>query len=299
MDLLIEQKALKTGNILNFLMAVFGIILFMFSNSKAVLIDGLFSLIQFFSTVIAIKVSKDISTSKINQYPLGQYSKETLYVLFRSLLIILLIVTSVFSAINTISVFLKNPNMVPEIHIGSVMINGLLMTFLCLSLSMIYKCSNKKISNCSDVLKAEAMGANLDGIISLGTAFSFLMFKTIPFLKPLLPISDAILMLVLSAFFAVQPIQLLINQINVLSYKRLNHKSEKNLELVIKNQFKYIKIHDIFISKLGKYTEIFITLSLDGKFSIDELDNLRIEIKKIIDSKIKNNHIIIIFSNYI
>lgn len=299
MDVLIEQKALKTGNILNLLMAVCGVLIFFISNSKAVLIDGLFSLIQFVSTVIAIKISKDISTSKVTQYPHGQYSKETLYVLFRSLLILSLLVTSTFSAVNTISTFIENPNSVPEIHIGSIMINGILMTILCLGLSALYKHCNKKIGYCSDVLKAEAMGANLDGLISLGTAISFLMFQNIPILKPLLPISDALLMLIISVSFAIQPIQLLINQINVLSYKRLNHKSERNLAKIIKNKFEYITIHDIFISKLGKFTEIFITVSLEGNFSISELDDIRKNIKNVINSEIKNNYIIIIFSNNI
>ena len=299
MDLLIEQKALKIGNILNFFMAVCGIIVFILSNSKAVLLDGLFSFIQFLSTVIAIKISKDISTSKINQYPHGQYSKETLYVLFRTLLILLLLITSVFSATSTISLFIKDPSLVPQIQIESIMVNGIVMTILCLALSALYKYNNKKIGNCSDVLKAEAMGANLDGLISLGTALSFLLFKTIPFLKPLLPISDALLMLILSAFFAIQPIQILVNQINVLSYKRLHHKSEDKLAKIIKKEFEFVEIHDVFISRLGKFTEIFITLSLEGKFSISELDSLRMKIKELIKSQIKNNHIIIIFSDYI
>ena len=56
MDLLIEQKALKIGNILNFLMAVSGVVVFILSNSKAVLIDGLFSFIQFISTIVAVKI---------------------------------------------------------------------------------------------------------------------------------------------------------------------------------------------------------------------------------------------------
>ena len=299
MDLLIEQKALKIGNILNFLMAVSGVVVFILSNSKAVLIDGLFSFIQFISTIVAVKISKDLSTSSLKQYPLGQYSKETLYVLFRSLLIIILLVASVFSGISTITTFFTNPDLIPKINLGSIIINGIIMTILCFGLSILYKSYNKKIGNCSDVLKAESMGANLDGIISAGTAIAFILFKTIPFLKPLLPISDAILVLLLSGFFAIQPIQLLINQINILSYKRLHHKLEKDLTLSIKYQLPYLKIHDIFISRLGKFTEIYITLSLDGKFSIDELDELRSQIKEIINSKMKNTQILIMFSNLI
>lgn len=297
MDLLIEQKALKIGNILNLLMAISGVVVFMFSNSKAVLIDGLFSFIQFISTIVAVKISKDLSMSSLKKYPLGQYSKETLYVLFRSLLIIILLVTSIFSGFNTITTFFNDPSLIPEIHLGFIIINGIIMTILCFGLSILYKIYNKKIGNCSDVLKAESMGANLDGIISAGTAIAFILFKTIPFLKPLLPISDAILLLLLSGFFAIQPIQLLINQINILSYKRLDHKSEKYLLSSLKSKLPYLMIHDIFISKLGKFTEVYITLSLDGKFSVDELDELRVEIKNIINSKMKNTQVLIMFSN--
>lgn len=297
MDLLIEQKALKIGNTLNFIMAVSGIIIFIFSNSKAVLIDGMFSLIQFISTIIALKISRDLSKSSIKQYPLGQYSKETLYVLFKSLLIIILLFWSIFSGIDTIKTFLYDSNLIPQVNLTAVLINSLIMTFFCFSLSFIYKLFNKKIGNCSDVLKSEAIGASLDSIISAGTGLAFILFKNVPFLKPLFPISDAILVLLLATFFAIQPIQLLINQINILTYKRIHHKSEKELTLSIKDKFPYLKIHDIFISRLGKFTEIYITLSMCGKFSIDELDELRFQIKEIINSKIKNTQTLIMFSN--
>lgn len=297
MDLLIEQKALRIGNVLNFTMAISGVVVFIFSNSKAVLIDGLFSFIQFISTVVAVKISKGLSTSSIKQYPLGPYSKETLYVLFRSILIIILLIISIFSGVDTILKFLNNPELVPQIHLGAIIVNGIIMTILCFGLSILYKFFNKKIGNCSDVLKAESMGANLDGIISAGTAIAFLLFKTIPFLKPFLPISDAILLLLLSGFFAIQPIQLLKTQINILSYKRLHHKSEEQLKESLIKKLPYLKIHDIFISRLGKFTEIYITLGLNGNFTVNELDTIRIKIMKIINKQIKNTQILITFTN--
>lgn len=297
MDLLIEQRALKIGNILNLTMSISGVIVFMFSNSKAVLIDGLFSFIQFISTIVAVKISKGLSTSSIKQYPLGPYSKETLYVLFRSILIIILLLASIFSGIDTILKFFITPELVPEIHLGAIIINGIIMTILCFGLSILYKFFNKKMGNCSDVLKAESMGANLDGIISAGTAIAFVLFKTIPILKPLLPISDAILLLLLSGFFAIQPLQLLINQINILSYKRLNHKSEKDLKASLIKELPYLDIHDIFISRLGKFTEVYITLGIEGNFSVDEFDLIRIKIKEIVNKKIKNTQILITFTN--
>lgn len=297
MDLSIEQKALKHGNILNILMAVIGVILFIFSNSKAVLIDGLFSLIQFISTLIAIKVSRDIQHTSKKKYPLGQYSKETLYVLFKSILIIVLLVSSIFSSISSITTFISDPSSIPEVDLTLILINGGLMTVLCFGLSLVYKHYNKKIGNCSEVLKAEAIGANLDGIISFATAIAFILFKIIPFLKPLYPISDAILVLMLTAFFAIQPIQLLISQINILTYKRIHHKSERELTSLIKNAHPELTIYDLFISKLGKFTEIYITLSIDGSFTINELDNLREKIKVIVDSKVRNTQIFITFTN--
>lgn len=297
MDLSIEQKALRQGNILNFAMAIGGIVLFIFSNSKAVLIDGLFSFIQFIATMIAVKISRDLETTSKKKYPLGQYSKETLYVLFKSILIIVLLVSSIFSSIDSITTFIYDPSLIPDVNLTLIMINGALMTILCLSLSLIYKHYNKKIGNCSEVLRSEAMGANLDGIISFGTAIAFILFKVIPFLKPLFPISDAILVLILTGVFAIQPVQLLINQINILTYKRIHYKSEQELTSLIKLNIPELEIHDLFISKLGKFTEIYITLSLDGKFSIDELDNLRKEIKKILRSKIRNTQTFITFSN--
>ena len=50
--------------------------------------------------------------------------------------------------------------------------------------------------------------------------------------------------------------------------------------LLIEHNYPEIRIYDIFISKLGKFTEIYITLSLNGRFSIDELDEIRQELKR-------------------
>lgn len=297
MNLSIEQKALKRGNILNLIMAFVGIILFIFSKSKAVLIDGLFSFIQFISVMIAIKISKDIETSSRKQYPLGQYSKETLYVLFKSILIIILLVSSIFSSIMTISTFISDPSLIPEVNLNLIITNGALMTLLCFALYLIYKHYNKKIENCSEVLKSEAIGANIDAILSLGASVAFILFNVIPFLKPLFPISDAIIVIILTIFFAYQPIQLLRNQISILTYKRIHYKSEQELMSLIEHNYPEIKIYDIFISKLGKFTEIYITLSLSGRFSIDELDEIRHELKKIVNSRITNTQIFITFSN--
>lgn len=297
MDLSIEQKALRRGNVLNLLMALIGVVLFIFSKSKAVLIDGLFSFIQFISVVVAIKISKDIETSSKKQYPLGQYSKETLYVLFKSILIIILLVSSIFSSMTTISTFIADPNLIPEVNLKLIIVNGALMTFLCFTLYLIYKHYNKKINNCSEVLKSEAIGANIDALLSFGTSIAFILFSIIPFLKPLFPISDAILVIILTIFFAYQPIQLLKNQINILTYKRIHYKSEQELTSLIEHNYPEIKIYDIFISKLGKFTEIYISLSLNGKFSIDELDEIRYELKKLVNSKIMNTQIFITFTN--
>ncbi len=61
--------------------------------------------------------------------------------------------------------------------------------------------------------------------------------------------------------------------------------------LLIEHNYPEIRIYDIFISKLGKFTEIYITLSLNGRFSIDELDEIRQELKKIVNSRITNTQI--------
>ena len=71
----------------------------------------------------------------------------------------------------------------------------------------------KKNENCSEVLKSEAIGASIDAILSLGASIAFILFNVIPFLKPLFPISDAIIVIILTIFFAYQPIQLLTQRI--------------------------------------------------------------------------------------
>lgn len=79
----IEAKAMKNILVAYLVMATVGIATFVFSNSEAVLIDGVFNFISAFSMLVGIKISKLVTQKPTKSLPFGFAMYETLYTIFK------------------------------------------------------------------------------------------------------------------------------------------------------------------------------------------------------------------------
>ena len=98
----IERKSLDLGKWCNLLMAVAGVVAAYFSHSDALLVDGLYSGVNFVSTILAAKISAMVLWSATRRYPFGYGAYEALYVQFRAMVLFGIMAFAAFGAVQKI-----------------------------------------------------------------------------------------------------------------------------------------------------------------------------------------------------
>ena len=97
-DVTVERKAMDLTRWANLVMGLSGAAAAWASNSQALLVDGLFSLIGYVSAVYAMRISESAHLGPDRLRPFGHANDEALYATFRSLALIGLVIFGVVQA---------------------------------------------------------------------------------------------------------------------------------------------------------------------------------------------------------
>ncbi len=169
----IEKNALIISSIMNFIIALSGICVYLATGLQALFLDGVFSLIAFFSTILATIISR-ISKRKTKSYPDGLHFLEPLYAILKSLFILILLGTAlVKTAITAYIYFFSGTGEV--MNIGPVLPYSVAMVILCFGLGFFNKYQNKRINNTSTILMVESKGNFVDGLQTLGIGIAVIL----------------------------------------------------------------------------------------------------------------------------
>ncbi|MTB63790.1 cation transporter [Streptococcus sp. zg-86] len=167
----IEQRSLTVNFIITFIVSVAGIIVYFVTDIQALLLDGFFSFISFLSAMVGIYISR-ISHKKTTRYPHGLHFLEPLYAIFKSILILLLLLLAFINASETaLHYFLAGEG--EPLLVGPILPYTLFVVTLCFALSFYNHYQNRKINFLSTILKAETKGSMIDGLQSLGAGLAF------------------------------------------------------------------------------------------------------------------------------
>jgi len=203
----IERKALATGKWANLFMAFAGVTTAWLSRSDAMLVDGLYSAVNFVSAIAAARIGARVGLPPTRRRPWGHDFEEVLYVTFRSLILIgILFFAAIVSGIKIWTFFTGGD--VPELIFGPIVVYSVGIVLICLALAFNYHRAYRKSGKRSALLKTEARAAIIDGVLSVGAGAALL---SLPFLKdtplgPYVPIGDAVIVLVLILAFIWQPL---------------------------------------------------------------------------------------------
>lgn len=105
-DVALEHRAMDLTRWANLGMGLAGALAAWASNSQALLIDGLFSLIGYISAVYAMKISQTAHLGPDRLRPFGHAAEEALYATFRSLALLGLVVFGIAQAVLGITDYL-------------------------------------------------------------------------------------------------------------------------------------------------------------------------------------------------
>ena len=203
----VEGKALALGKWANLFMAFAGILTAWLSRSDAMMLDGLYSAVNFVSAVAAARIGARVGLPPTRNRPWGHDFDEVLYVTFRSLILIgVLIFTIVVSSAKIWTFF--SGGTVPELIFGPIAVYTVVIVLICLALTLNYQRAYRKTGSKSAILKTEMHAALIDCALSFGAGAALL---SLPFLKdtalgPYIPIGDAIIVLVLTLAIFRQPL---------------------------------------------------------------------------------------------
>ena len=162
---MVEKRALIVTTIMNCLLTCAGLWVYLSTGIQALFLDFFFSFIALLSTLAATIISK-ISYKKTNAFPDGLHFLEPLYSVFKTLLIVSLLVFSVVkTAVSTYMYFTTGEG--TPLNLTPVLPYTIIMFILCSVISINNTVQNKKINNVSTMLRTEAKMNFIDGLQSL------------------------------------------------------------------------------------------------------------------------------------
>ena len=179
----IEQQALKVGIIVNIVMVVAGFLVVFITGLKSMFLDASFTVISVISGGVAAYLSK--KTVRVSErFPNGMFALEPIYAICKSIFTICLLLFSFLDVLRVaIDYFAYGEG--ERLSFGPVIIYQIAAVSVCLVLVWYYRARNRSIGDASLMLKAEANGTWIDGMISLGIGVVAVLLYFLPDGTPL------------------------------------------------------------------------------------------------------------------
>ena len=174
----IENRALAVTIIVNAIIAVSGIVVYFLTDLQTLFLDGFFSLIALASTIMAMLISK-LSKKQTRYYPHGLYFLEPLYAVFKSVLMIVLMIVALVTASGVAyNYFVFGQGEV--MNTAPLPAYAVLMTVLCLGLGLSNRSQYIKTNKTSTILRAEYQTNIIDGLQSAVIGVAIVLLKLVP-----------------------------------------------------------------------------------------------------------------------
>lgn len=256
-----EKRALFWGIGINAFSTLIGFVFYYITKSQSLLLDTLISFILVISTIISLFVAKGANKEESEKYPLGRWAIENLFLIFRAILMLIIIVYTITEALITFTHFF-NGTLVDDLDISimNMVIYASMMVSSCILINIIYSYYNRKSDRPSPIISIEIKASIYDGLVTLGATSGLVIFYHVPFFQPVKPLGDSIIVTILSLFYMYTPIKELIHQMRILSDKRrYREKEEKIRQNILKDHPDY-EIEDVYYSFSGQCYTIYVTL---------------------------------------
>ncbi|WP_170424292.1 cation transporter [Ruegeria arenilitoris] len=194
----LEGRALIVAMVGNLFMGAAGILAGVLSNSNAIMMDGLFSLVGFGSALLGRQISLRIDAGPDKRRPFGYAADEAIFSTFRALSLLGLVLFAITNAGKNIYSYYNG--MTPEpLIFGPMFLYFATIGLTCLLLWAFHFFTWRKTGKTSAILRLEAKASLFDGLftaaagIGLGAIYLFRDGA----LAAIAPIGDSIIVLFL------------------------------------------------------------------------------------------------------
>lgn len=278
----IEKRSFTIARWANLVMAIAGVLTAWLSHADALLVDGLYSGVNFFSSLVAAKVGESVMRPSSKTRPFGYYVDEAIYISFRSMILLGILLFATVSAVSKILAYISG-NEAPELSFGIIVVYSIAMLAICLGLAYAHHRNWLKTLKSSDILKTERQAAIIDGSLSagLGVAYALAPLLRGTSLKFLLPVTDSIVVLVLVVIIIKQPVTLFLDALSEIAGKGATPSVVSAIQDAVAESADpaEYQIVDIAASKLGRFHQAIVYLNSSHPVSAQAVDQLSLAIK--------------------
>ncbi len=279
----IESRAMSINLIPIFIMGASGLLFGYLAGSSAIMLDGAFSTVIFLTVILAKKISKVANVPRTHKYPRGRYLLESLYILFKIVVLMTILIISMGESAITLYEYYFH-SVIPEAvnTFYANMYYVVKLTAFAIAL-IVYKYYLKQCDNKSNVLLIETKSVIIDGTITIAI---FLGFFILGNFKPIEDVVDSIILLCISIFLFKEVMHSFKEQLNKTLGKRDMQSQEIYYKSMFNNYFSQFEFIDVYIFYLGKACTVSIIGNFEGEVSVNDLVYLEHEIKKLMSEEL-------------
>lgn len=200
-DMQVELASLTKSKWANLGMGLAGIGAAWISHSDALLVDGLFSLIGFAAAIFGARAVVSANKPPNTLRPLGFAADEVIFAMFRSLALLVLVLTSVTNATLNILDYLAGGRPA-ELVYSAIVIYLVCISAVCFLLARTHRSAWVSTGKRSAILALEAKAALFDGFVTLAAGLGLLVFPLIAktSIGWISPMGDSLVILMLCTF---------------------------------------------------------------------------------------------------
>ena len=296
---LVETSALKTGVVVNLIMAIAGWIVYSVTGSEALFLDGNFSFISALTTVGAIIIIHK-KHKRTAVFPYGRYFYESFFTLSKGILILGVIIAAVLQNVIKIVAYFEGETL-ERLKTGPIIIYMVLMLILCFGLAFLYQHKNKKINFRSTILSVETKASKIDGFMTIAVGVALVLTTFVPEnskLSFLLYIGDAIIVILMALLLIKTPFKVIKEGFIELGGGSLQNQEEISQIQKVILQFlpTNLSMENCHISRTGSSHLVLVYASSKEKtIDLEVLTNFRSSIHKKIEENFPNSEVEIVF----
>jgi len=280
-DLQYEKRSLSLGMWANLLMGAAGITAAQLSNSDALMVDGLYSGVNFCSAIIAGRVAASLLKPADKRMPFGYDANEALYILFRSLVLLGILMFAGFNSLGKIITYI-NGGAVPELKFGPIAIYMVFMVAICTGLAAWHHHNWCKTGRRSEILLTEKTASFIDTVISAGAGGALLsvtLLRGTP-AAVIIPVADAIIVIVLVLVMIKQPYNMLRGAVREVAGEAMDEEITAKTRERIEQTIKAVpcELLAVAVTKLGRTHFVITYVRPDDSVVAEDLDTFRKEV---------------------
>lgn len=307
-----ERRSLYTYMFTMLGLAVLGFVVYGVTRVSATQLDGVISLINAAAAFIAARLAVTASRPADVESPYGRLALENLYALFRSLMILgVVVVGLVTNLAKVIDYLVTRRGSEPDFGLAAVY--TAVCVLICLGLKWNHERNNRSVNGASALLKVEATAAKMEAFISGGICASLILVAVVPegtFLTSdrfnIKDIADSIIVLILCVLLIGEPIRQIRLEFGRLSGRRADPALDEAVRAAIAavsaehggELAHELTLVDALAIARGKAIEVDLRVAYTGTMSVEEQDELRAHTYTELRNRIGPLRLTLVFSKF-